>query len=863
MFGFEGDNAREKVIVLLTMCFALAMAMLDNTVVNVALPSIKNDLGAGFSQLQWIVDGYVLAFASLLLTGGILGDRYGRKKMFLTGVAVFTLFSFLCGVSQTPGQLIAFRALQGVGGALLLPGTLSILTVTFPVHERAKALGIWAGVSGIALALGPTLGGYMVEHIGWESVFFLNVPIGIVAFIVATRTVKESVSEAERQLDVTGLVLGTAALFFVTYALIEANQLGWTSTRIVGSFVLFAAFLIAFLWWELRNPHAMMPLRYYRIPSFSAGNAVAFSVGMGMFATFFFLTIYMQSIHGYSPFKSGAGFLPMTLAIIATAPNAGRYASTHGSRAPMTFGLLLAGVGLILLGVLLTPTTSYWMVLFPIYLAMGIGLGATIAPMTAAVMNSVGPQRAGLGSAMTNTSREVGGVLGIALLGAILTTELKSAFAPAVAGLGLNPQQLAAVSEGAQHGSLVTSGIGLTPTQATGLQQAFNEAFMKGFQPALVFAGVIVLIACVVANRLIPGRETVAQAHAAAAGGPHGARSGRDVTRVTVSAQLPGLKTMSATTRTSTTTSMREIGEDPFDPPLDLGVGRIALGCELPESLGLRSQESGAGGDRGRDTGEPEQHPGIGEVPGADRDDPHPEDQHGDRRRRDQPLAEIPDVLGGGGQTRRVTLPHHLRREGLRVDRAPHPRDRREDVEELQRVVVPGRDGQHRSPFGRFAVSQRRSPPGASVYGVGWRASYRQNPGANQRSTPIPTIVMSPPDTIEIAGVVRVATTPDSTSPSDGPVAHTAMPIPSKRPRYRSSTAAWMIEIRKMPLTMSPAPAIPSMRSESQSTCERPNTTIAAPHTTIDNMIALPCRRTSFARPESKVAMNAPAAGAA
>jgi len=517
MFGFEGDNAREKVIVLLTMCFALAMAMLDNTVVNVALPSIKNDLGAGFSQLQWIVDGYVLAFASLLLTGGILGDRYGRKKMFLTGVAVFTLFSFLCGVSQTPGQLIAFRALQGVGGALLLPGTLSILTVTFPVHERAKALGIWAGVSGIALALGPTLGGYMVEHIGWESVFFLNVPIGIVAFIVATRTVKESVSEAERQLDVTGLVLGTAALFFVTYALIEANQLGWTSTRIVGSFVLFAAFLIAFLWWELRNPHAMMPLRYYRIPSFSAGNAVAFSVGMGMFATFFFLTIYMQSIHGYSPFKSGAGFLPMTLAIIATAPNAGRYASTHGSRAPMTFGLLLAGVGLILLGVLLTPTTSYWMVLFPIYLAMGIGLGATIAPMTAAVMNSVGPQRAGLGSAMTNTSREVGGVLGIALLGAILTTELKSAFAPAVAGLGLNPQQLEVVSEGAQHGSLVTSGIGLTPTQATGLQQAFNEAFMKGFQPALVFAGVIVLIACVIANRLIPGRETVAEAHAEAA----------------------------------------------------------------------------------------------------------------------------------------------------------------------------------------------------------------------------------------------------------------------------------------------------------------------------------------------------------
>src|SRR5213593_4850326 len=202
MFGFEGDNAREKVIVLLTMCFALAMAMLDNTVVNVALPSIKNDLGAGFSQLQWIVDGYVLAFASLLLTGGILGDRYGRKKMFLTGLAIFTTASLACGLSQTTGQLISFRFIQGIGGALLMPGTLSIITVTFPPQERAKAIGLWAGMSGLALALGPTVGGLMVEHLGWQSVFFLNVPIGVVAFFTATRTVRESVSEVARKLDI-------------------------------------------------------------------------------------------------------------------------------------------------------------------------------------------------------------------------------------------------------------------------------------------------------------------------------------------------------------------------------------------------------------------------------------------------------------------------------------------------------------------------------------------------------------------------------------------------------------------------------------------------------------------------------------
>ncbi len=513
MFGFEGDNAREKGIVLLTMCFALAMAMLDNTVVNVALPTIRNDLGAGFSQLQWIVDAYALAFASLLLTGGILGDRYGRKRIFMAGLVVFTVFSFACGLSTTPNQLIVARALQGVGGALLIPGTLSIITVTFPPHERAKALGIWAGVSGIALALGPTLGGYMVEHLGWESVFFLNVPIGIIAFLVAMSTVRESRSEEQRKLDIVGLILGTSALFFVTYGLIEANALGWSDIKIIASLVLFVVLIVAFLRWELTNPNALMPLRFFKIPAFSAGNTVAFSISLGMFATFFFLTIYMQTIHGYSPFQAGAAFLPLTGMIIVTAPNAGKYASTHGSRGPMTYGLCLAGGGLILLGLLLTPTTSYWL-MFPIFLAMGHGMGATMAPMTAAVMNSVGRERAGLGSAMTNTSREVGGVLGIALLGAILVSQIRTSFAPAIAKLGLTNEQIQTIAGSAQHGELTTNG--LSPTAAAAVKSAFDSAFMQGFRPALLFAGGVLLVAAVVSNRFIPGRETIAEHHATA-----------------------------------------------------------------------------------------------------------------------------------------------------------------------------------------------------------------------------------------------------------------------------------------------------------------------------------------------------------
>jgi EmrB/QacA subfamily drug resistance transporter len=514
LFGFEGDNAREKVIVLLTMCFALAMAMLDNTVVNVALPTLSRDLGAGISELQWFVDGYVLAFASLLLTGGILGDRYGRKRMFLSGLAIFTASSLLCGLSDSSGQLILFRAIQGIGAALLMPGTLSILTVTFPPRERAKAIGLWAGVSGLALALGPTLGGYMVEHLGWESIFFLNVPIGIVAFLLAVRNVHESRSEEVRRLDIPGLLLGTGGLFGLTYALIEANQKGWGDPLIVGTLVAGAAMIAGLILWESRTAHPMMPLAFFRIPAFFAGNAVAFSVSLGMFSTFFFLSLYMQNpfLHGYTAFQAGLRFLPMTLMIVVTAPLAGRFASKHGSRAPMTYGLLLAGGGLLALSNI-SADTSYW-VMFPIFAIMGHGMGATMAPMTAAVMNSVGPQRAGLGSAMTNTSREVGGVFGIALLGTLLFTRLNAALEPALGSIGLSSSQRSGIAAAASHGVSDFGTFGLSATQRAAVGRAYGEAFMSGFRIALLVAGSVLVVAAVVANRFIPGREALAEHHA-------------------------------------------------------------------------------------------------------------------------------------------------------------------------------------------------------------------------------------------------------------------------------------------------------------------------------------------------------------
>ena len=499
---FSGDS-KKKVAVLLTCCFALFMAMLDNTVVNVALPPISQKLGAGVSGLQWIVDGYVLALASLLLTGGIAGDRYGRKRMFLLGLSIFTLASLACGLSQATGQLIAFRAIQGVGAALLMPGSLSILTVTFPPTERAKAIGTWAGVSGLALALGPTAGGFLIERVGWQSIFFLNVPIGVIAFIVATRVVAESRADQARQLDFTGLALGTAGLFAMTYALIEANQRGWGDQIIVAAIATGAILLVAFCCYEYVTRHPMMPLDFIGIRAFSAGVAVAFCISLGMFGTFFFFSLYMQLIRGYSALQTGIRILPITGMIFFVAPQAGRWAQKHGSRGAMTVGPLLAGTGLLFLS--RVGVSTDYKVMIPFLMMMGIGMGLTMTPMTAAVMNAVGAQRAGLGSAMTNTAREAGGVFGIALLGTLLTTKLRSVLTTTLASLGVAPAQRLAIIASAGHGTLNPQVLGgLSVQQAAAVRADFAQAFLKGMHLAFLLAAIFVVAGGVIANRFIP-----------------------------------------------------------------------------------------------------------------------------------------------------------------------------------------------------------------------------------------------------------------------------------------------------------------------------------------------------------------------
>ncbi|MCA1834488.1 MAG: MFS transporter [Actinobacteria bacterium] len=435
-----GDN--RKWWVLAAMVFGLFMPMLDNLVVNTALPTIQRSLGTGVSGLQWIIDAYVLAFASFMLTGGALGDLYGRKRFFMAGLITFTLGSLLCGISNTTGELVAFRFLQGIGSALLLPGSLSIITATFHGRERGAAIGIWAAFSALALAVGPIVGGYLVEHVSWQSIFYVNIPVGIIGLVLTYIVVRESRDEhPSRRVDPPGLITGTAGLFFLVYALIEGNNRGWTDGMILGSFALAAIVLAAFFTIEARSESPMLPLSFFRIRTFAASNFVAAAVFFALFGTVFFLTLYFQDVHGYSPVGAGARLFPFPVMILLLAPIAGRLSDRLGSRWFMTAGPALSAIGLALV-LRSQPDSSYFGVIFPSMVVWGSGMALTMAPMTAAVMASVPTRHAGVASAATNTSRELGGVFGVALLGAIVTSAFRRGFLARLIDQGI-PQPFA------------------------------------------------------------------------------------------------------------------------------------------------------------------------------------------------------------------------------------------------------------------------------------------------------------------------------------------------------------------------------------------------------------------------------------
>jgi EmrB/QacA subfamily drug resistance transporter len=452
-----------KWFTLAAVSFGLFMIMLDNTVVNVALPSIQRDLGIGLSELEWIVTGYALTFASLMLIGGKMADAYGRRLIFVVGIAVFTLASLWCGLASSGETLIVARIVQGAGAALMNPATLSIIAATFPPRQRGTAIGIWAGVSALALAIGPLVGGLITEHLTWNWIFFVNVPVGILGIAASFVFIDESKDETHVRLDLPGLTTSALGLFALTYGLIEANNYGWTSARILAAFAIALVSLGAFLVLERTQRAPMLPLELFRNRTYTGANTVIFLVALSMFGVFFFVSLYMQDILGYSAVQAGAAFLPMTLLIILIAPIAGRMTDRVGSRWFMTGGMVLIAVQLVYFS-RLGPDATFWDLL-PAMVIGGIGMASTMTPSAAAATRSVPVEKAGVGSAVLNAFRQVGGTMGVAIMGAIVAHEAGG--------------------------------------------ERTVAAFMSGFQAALTVAAVIAAVGAVVAFALIRPHEEV------------------------------------------------------------------------------------------------------------------------------------------------------------------------------------------------------------------------------------------------------------------------------------------------------------------------------------------------------------------
>jgi EmrB/QacA subfamily drug resistance transporter len=401
------------------MCFALFMTMLDTTVVNVALPSIKRDLAASLASLEWTVNAYALVYAVLLITGGRLGDIFGRRRLFLAGVVVFAISSAAVGASPSDTFLILGRGAQGVGAAMMMPATLAIITNAFPPSERGKAIGTWAGVSAMGLALGPPVGGFLTESVSWRAIFFINVPVAAVAVAVTLFATCESRDEeVARRIDYPGVVTITLALAAIVLALMEGNSWGWDSAGIVALFGLGAAALASFVAVELCALDPVLDFSLFRSRTFLGASIAAFGVSFAMVAFLFFTSLYMQNVLGYTPLGVGLRFLPATLVLVALGPIAGRLADKVGPRPLITLGLLLVASAL-LWESRLTVRSSYGYLLGG-FLLLGVGIGFTMSPMSTAAMSAVARTKAGVASGVLAMSRMVGGAFGVAVLGALV-----------------------------------------------------------------------------------------------------------------------------------------------------------------------------------------------------------------------------------------------------------------------------------------------------------------------------------------------------------------------------------------------------------------------------------------------------------
>jgi len=486
--------------ILLVLCLSLFMVIMGNTVLNIALPAMSEALGATGTQLQWIVDAYSLVFAGLLFTAGAIGDRFGRKGTLTVGLLVFGAGSALATTASVAGMVIACRAVMGVGAALVMPSTLSILTHVFPPEERAKAIGAWAGVAGAAGAVGPIASGWLLEHFYWGSVFWLNVPVVAVAVVAGYFLVPTSRDPDVSPLDPVGALLSIGMIGSLVYAVIEAHAYGWTDPLILVSFAVALVLGVCFVAWELRIDHPMLDIRFFGRRGFTGGSLAISMVFFGMFGMFFLLTQYLQMVHGYTALQAGIRTLPFAATMMIAAPSAAALAGKFGTRTIVPIGLTVAGTGLLFFGKSASVTGGYGPIAVGLVL-LAAGMGLTMSPSTEAIMSSLPQAKAGIGSAMNDTTRELGGALGVAVLGTAFGTAYRSSIGDI--GAGLPPDVAERVSSSLGETLQVLPQLGARSGE---ILAAAQGAFVDGMDTAFTLGAVVAFAGAVVTAFTLPKR---------------------------------------------------------------------------------------------------------------------------------------------------------------------------------------------------------------------------------------------------------------------------------------------------------------------------------------------------------------------
>ena len=483
---------------LMVLCLSLFMVIMGNTVVNIALPKMSAALDASGSELQWVVDAYSLVFAGLLFTTGSLGDRFGRKGALNLGLVIFGGASALASFADSALFVIGCRAVMGLGAAFVMPATLSILTHVFPPNERAKAIGVWAGVAGAAGAIGPIASGWLLEHFYWGSVFWLNVPVVGFALVAGYFLVPTSRHPDRVPLDPVGALLSVGMIATLVYAVIEAPVYGWTAGRTLAMFAVASVLLVLFIVWEHRAVHPMLDLGLFRKRGFTGGSVAIAMTFLGMFGMFFILTLYLQSVREYSALEAGVRTLPFAFMMMIAAPSSAALAARFGTRNLVATGMAVSGIGLVLLGRTSTLTSSYWLLAMSL-VVLAAGAGVTMAPSTSSIMSSLPQQKAGIGSAMNDTTRELGGALGIAILGSVLATNYRRSIQPALSGVAPDLAD--------RIGGSLGEALRLAPQMGEGAPnviRAARLAYLDGMAAALTVGGIAAIVGAIAVWFILP-----------------------------------------------------------------------------------------------------------------------------------------------------------------------------------------------------------------------------------------------------------------------------------------------------------------------------------------------------------------------